>query len=192
MKKGLQRTTEELEFRGTTTSPFPRWLNINGITVQDISIFRATSLHERLCSAYRTLLELAWPFNMTDEERLHLDAVESKIAANAAVNGEARYEETKPIESTKAYRPYARAYELSKLPFLHPRRLKVIIEGAGCSAFSFAHEVESGALRNIDLNILEKNAGLGGSKLMHLVMLVHRELLTNSSLVGESVSRNCL
>jgi hypothetical protein len=111
-------------------------------------------------------LNLRTKFTMTVEERLHLEAVQSKIAADAPVNGNIEWDETKPIESTKAYRPYAQPYELSKLPFLHPRRLKVIIAGAGCSALSFAHEVESGALKNIDLSILEKNAGLGGSMLL--------------------------
>lgn len=68
-----------------------------------------------------------------------------------------------PIDATEAYRHHPIAYELSKRPFLEPRKLKVIVAGAGASALSFAHEVETGNLRNIDLTILEKNAGLGGT-----------------------------
>jgi len=83
-----------------------------------------------------------------------------------AVNGtKAGHEDRKlaPIEATEAYKPYPIAYQLSQTPFLYPRRLKVIVAGAGASALSFAHEVESGKLRNIDLEIFEKNAGLGGT-----------------------------
>ncbi|PWY72573.1 steroid monooxygenase [Aspergillus eucalypticola CBS 122712] len=70
----------------------------------------------------------------------------------------------KPIEATEAYRNrYPVAYELSKLSFDTPRRLKVIVAGAGISGISFAHAVESGQLPNVDLQILEKNAGIGGT-----------------------------
>lgn len=70
----------------------------------------------------------------------------------------------KPIEATEAYRNKCPiAYEQSKLPFDAPRRLKVILAGAGISGISFAHAVESGQLPNVELQILEKNAGLGGT-----------------------------
>lgn len=70
----------------------------------------------------------------------------------------------KPIEATEAYRnKFPVAYEQSKLPFDTPRRLKVIVAGAGISGISFAHAVESGQLPNVDLQILEKNAGIGGT-----------------------------
>lgn len=82
------------------------------------------------------------------------------IEPNGA-GGEAR---CKPIEATEAYRnKYPVAYEQSKLPFDTPRRLKIILAGAGISGISFAHAVESGQLSNVDLQILEKNAGLGGT-----------------------------
>ncbi|OAL21473.1 hypothetical protein AYO22_07869 [Fonsecaea multimorphosa] len=65
---------------------------------------------------------------------------------------------------TEAYREKSViAYELSKLPFKTPRQLKVIMVGAGVSALSFAHDVKVGRLQNIELQILEKNAGLGGT-----------------------------
>ncbi|KAJ5999337.1 hypothetical protein N7451_007147 [Penicillium sp. IBT 35674x] len=70
----------------------------------------------------------------------------------------------KPIEATEAYRnKYPVAYEQSKLPFDTPRKVKVILAGAGISGISFAHAVESGQLPNVELQILEKNAGLGGT-----------------------------
>jgi hypothetical protein len=85
-------------------------------------------------------------------------------AANGA-NGTHKDEAPpKPIEATEAYRhKHPVAYELSKLPFNHPRRLKVIVAGAGISGLSLAHAVESGRLKNVELVILEKNAGLGGT-----------------------------
>lgn len=55
------------------------------------------------------------------------------------------------------------AYELSKLPLKAARPLKVIVAGAGISALSLAHNVAVGKIENIDLRILEKNAGLGGT-----------------------------
>jgi hypothetical protein len=73
------------------------------------------------------------------------------------------HSEPQPIEATAAYAHNALAYELSKIPFLSARRLKVIVAGAGASALSFAHEVQTGNLQNIDLQILEKNSGLGGT-----------------------------
>lgn len=71
--------------------------------------------------------------------------------------------EPAPIEATRAYKNYPLAYELSKLPFLLPRRLKVVVAGAGASALDLAHCVQTGALENIDLHIFEKNQGLGGT-----------------------------
>jgi hypothetical protein len=78
-------------------------------------------------------------------------------------NGHAQQPTLQPIEATQAYAQNPLAYELSKIHFLSSRRLKVIVAGAGASALSFAHEVETGALQNIDLQILEKNSGLGGT-----------------------------
>lgn len=83
-------------------------------------------------------------------------------ANGGAANGFAS-ERPKPIEATAAYEKHPLAYELSKIPFLSPRRLKVIVAGAGASALSFAHEVQAGRIKNIDLQILEKNSGLGGT-----------------------------
>lgn len=71
--------------------------------------------------------------------------------------------EPAPIEATEAYKKYPLAYELSKLPFLYPRKLKVVVAGAGASALDLAHCVQTGALENIDLKIFEKNQGLGGT-----------------------------
>lgn len=69
-----------------------------------------------------------------------------------------------PIEATEAYRHrYPIAYEQSKLPFDTPRPLKIIAVGAGVSGLSLAHAVETGQLANVELIILEKNAGLGGT-----------------------------
>lgn len=72
--------------------------------------------------------------------------------------------ELKPIQETRAYRNKSRvAYELSKSYFGTARRLKIIVAGAGVSGLDFAHAVESGRIKNIDLTIYEKNAGLGGT-----------------------------
>lgn len=85
-------------------------------------------------------------------------------ALNGVTEADVHHErEPAPIEATEAYKKYPLAYELSKLPFLHPRRLKVVVAGAGASALDLAHCVQTGALENIDLHIFEKNQGLGGT-----------------------------
>lgn len=69
-----------------------------------------------------------------------------------------------PIEATEAYRHrYPIAYEQSKLPFGASRPVKIVAVGAGVSGLSLAHAVETGQLANVELKILEKNAGLGGT-----------------------------
>lgn len=55
------------------------------------------------------------------------------------------------------------AYEMSGVPMRTPRPLKVICCGAGFSGLEFAHEVESGSLKNVSLTIYEKNSSLGGT-----------------------------
>ena len=89
-------------------------------------------------------------------------AINGHGASNGIINGTSDHQPA-PIDATAAYKDHPLAYELSQLPFLYPRKLKVIVAGAGASALSFAHEVETGNLKNIDLQILEKNAGLGGT-----------------------------
>lgn len=70
----------------------------------------------------------------------------------------------KPINATASYQAINPiAYELSKLPFGTSRRLKIVVVGAGISALSLAHEVAIGRLKNVELKIIEKNAGLGGT-----------------------------
>lgn len=93
------------------------------------------------------------------------DGARVEVPDRSAVNGEANGEpELKPIEVTAAYRGKDKvAYELSKQFFDSPRPIKVIVAGAGCSGLDLAHAVESGRLRNVDLRIYEKNAGLGGT-----------------------------
>jgi hypothetical protein len=69
-----------------------------------------------------------------------------------------------PIQATESYREkYPEAYEQSKLPFGYPRPLKIIVAGAGISGLSLAHAVETSQLQNVDLQVFEKNAGLGGT-----------------------------
>jgi NAD(P)-binding Rossmann-like domain len=69
-----------------------------------------------------------------------------------------------PIQATAAYKDKnPLAYDLSKQFFNSPRKLKIIVAGAGCSALDLAHQVETGGLKNVDLQIFEKNAGLGGT-----------------------------
>lgn len=71
---------------------------------------------------------------------------------------------SRPIDATASYQAINPiAYELSKLPFGTSRRLKIVVVGAGISALSLAHEVSIGRLKNVELKILEKNAGLGGT-----------------------------
>jgi len=88
---------------------------------------------------------------------------EVKIA-HTVTNGHPVEPYLKPIQATAAYKDKNPvAYDLSKQFFNAPRRLKIIVAGAGCSGLDLAHAVESGGLKNIDLQILEKNAGLGGT-----------------------------
>ncbi|KIV90158.1 hypothetical protein PV10_07492 [Exophiala mesophila] len=69
-----------------------------------------------------------------------------------------------PANCTQAYRGKDElAYLLSQKPLGTPRRVKVIVLGAGFSGLSFAHEVQTGSLPNVDLQIFEKNAGVGGT-----------------------------
>lgn len=86
------------------------------------------------------------------------------MTRSISVDGAGGEAPCKPIEATEAYRnKFPVAYEQSKLPFDAPRKVKVILAGAGISGISFAHAVESGQLPNVELKILEKNAGLGGT-----------------------------
>jgi len=94
--------------------------------------------------------------------------VETQPASNGASNGAPDgkihlYGETQAIEATEAFKNFPIAYELSKLPFLSPRPVKIIVAGAGASALDLAHAVQTGILENVDLHILEKNQGLGGT-----------------------------
>lgn len=69
-----------------------------------------------------------------------------------------------PIQETSAYKGRDQtAYNLSKQYFDTPRKVKIIVAGAGCSGLDLAHAVESGRLKNVELKIYEKNAGLGGT-----------------------------
>ena len=70
----------------------------------------------------------------------------------------------KPIQETAAYKGKNDvAYGLSQKYFDTPRRVKIVVAGAGVSGIDLAHAVESGQLKNVDLRIYEKNAGLGGT-----------------------------
>ena len=79
---------------------------------------------------------------------------------NGLTNGS---EAVNHFDATYALEKYPVAFDLSKLPHASSRPVKVIIAGAGASAIDFAHEVARGALANVDLNIYEKNAGIGGT-----------------------------
>lgn len=93
-----------------------------------------------------------------------IDGAHNIVMANGDTKTSSELPHLKPIQATDAYRNRSPcAYELSKQPFGTPRKLKIIVAGAGASAIDLAHAVESGHLKNIDLNILEKNAGLGGT-----------------------------
>ena len=67
------------------------------------------------------------------------------------------------FNATYALQEFPLAFELSKLPHASTRLVKIIVAGAGASAISFAHEVERGALPNVELKIYEKNADIGGT-----------------------------
>ena len=78
----------------------------------------------------------------------------------------ASYSSDRPVQpsATELYREKSSvAYELSKLSLKAPRPVKVIVIGAGVSALSLAHDVHIGRLPGVELHILEKNAGLGGT-----------------------------
>lgn len=98
------------------------------------------------------------------------------------------HSEPQPIEATAAYASNALAYELSKIPFLSSRKLKVIVAGAGASALSFAHEVQTGALQIIDLQILEKNSGLGGTWFENQYPGCACDIPSHAYLVGSDLS----
>jgi hypothetical protein len=70
-----------------------------------------------------------------------------------------------PVAGTAAYKGHNDlAYALSKVPLRSARPLKIIVAGAGISGLSFAHEVQTGrVLKNINLTVYEKNAGVGGT-----------------------------
>lgn len=66
--------------------------------------------------------------------------------------------------STEKYRDKDElAYVLSQLPMTSPRPIKVILAGAGFSGISFARAVDVGQLKNVQLQIYEKNSGIGGT-----------------------------
>ncbi|OAL18058.1 hypothetical protein AYO22_10980 [Fonsecaea multimorphosa] len=68
-------------------------------------------------------------------------------------------------EATKHWQQVVkeRAYALSQVPMGKPRKLKVIVAGAGISGLCFAHEVQSGSIQAVDLTIYEKNSSVGGT-----------------------------
>ncbi|KAH8802547.1 steroid monooxygenase-like protein [Xylogone sp. PMI_703] len=83
---------------------------------------------------------------------------------NGTINNHHKEVSLKPIEATAAYKDKSEvAYNLSKQFFNTPRKVKIIVAGAGASGIDLAHAVESGIIKNVDLKILEKNAGLGGT-----------------------------
>lgn len=72
--------------------------------------------------------------------------------------------EVGPGIATEAYKTSSPlAYTLSQLPQGTPRPLKIICIGAGFSGLAFAREVETGALKNVDLTVYEKNSDIGGT-----------------------------
>lgn len=73
--------------------------------------------------------------------------------------------ENTPLKlSTERYRDKDElAFLLSRLPMATPRPLKVILAGAGFSGISFARAVDVGQLKNVQLQIYEKNSGIGGT-----------------------------
>lgn len=69
-----------------------------------------------------------------------------------------------PYNSTEAYRAKDElAYLLSQVPLGTSRPVRVIVVGAGLSGLAFAREVEVGTLQNVQLEIFEKNSGVGGT-----------------------------
>lgn len=67
------------------------------------------------------------------------------------------------VIGTESYKNDELAYELSKHPMSTPRRVKVVVAGAGFSGLTFAHAVSTGKLENVDLEIFEKNSNIGGT-----------------------------
>jgi hypothetical protein len=84
------------------------------------------------------------------------------ISEDSNVNGIKR-SKTPPFDATEAYKSHAVAYNQSKQPLMTSRPIKVIAAGAGASGLSLAHEVQIGTLQNVDLQIFEKNQGVGGT-----------------------------
>lgn len=69
-----------------------------------------------------------------------------------------------PGEATEDYKTVDEiAYSLSRLPLGTARPMRVIVVGAGFSGLAFAREVETQRLTNVNLQIYEKNASVGGT-----------------------------
>jgi NADPH-dependent 2,4-dienoyl-CoA reductase/sulfur reductase-like enzyme len=67
-------------------------------------------------------------------------------------------------EATEAYKVSDElAYAISRLPLGTARPIKVIVVGAGFSGLAFAREVETKRLANVQLQVYEKNASVGGT-----------------------------
>jgi hypothetical protein len=67
-------------------------------------------------------------------------------------------------EATEAYKESDElAYALSRLPLGTARPIKAIVVGAGFSGLAFAREVETKRLSNVQLQVYEKNASVGGT-----------------------------
>jgi hypothetical protein len=67
-------------------------------------------------------------------------------------------------EATEAYKVSDElAYAISRLPLGTARPIKAIVVGAGFSGLAFAREVETKRLANVQLQVYEKNASVGGT-----------------------------
>ena len=69
-----------------------------------------------------------------------------------------------PAAVTEAYKEKDElAYAISQVPMFTPRRIKIIVIGAGLSGLAFAREVQIGNLKAAQLTVYEKNASVGGT-----------------------------
>ena len=66
---------------------------------------------------------------------------------------------TAPLPAGNGDRP---AYAIVEEPSRSPRKIRIIVIGAGASALNFAHEIDTCAL-NVDLALYDKNPEVGGT-----------------------------
>jgi len=86
----------------------------------------------------------------------------------------------------------ARGYKINEEPYCAARKLRLIHIGAGASGITFSKFVEE-RLRNVELQIYEKNADIGGTWLENRFAGPSRLcVFADANIIVSKVSRLCL